>query len=117
MIRAKNIDCFLRCIDRREAGSMVTSEGQNVKWNAGYKLEIDICDPMEEEQKNKLRTCTISLEDNETNANYYEKLRYLSPMTPFKADVNIIIPKREGSAFKISLDRIDLHSFDLPKTK
>ena len=69
MIRAKNINCFLRSIDKREAGQMETPEGQKIKWNAGYKLEIDIYDPEEQEQKNKLKTCTISLEDNETNAN------------------------------------------------
>ena len=117
MIRAKNINCFLRSIDKREAGKMLTSEGQEVKWNAGYKLELDIYDPEEDEQKNKLRTCTLTLEDNETNANYYEKLRYLVPMTPFKADINVVIPKREGSMPKITLDTIHLQSLEPQKTK
>jgi len=117
MIRAKNIDCFLRSIDKREAGKMETPEGKEVRWNSGYKLELDIYDPEEDEQKNKLRTCIITLEDNETNANYYEKLRYLVPMTPFKADVNVVIPKREGASIKISLDRIHLQSLETQKTK
>lgn len=107
MIRAKNIQCFLRSIDKREAGSMV-SEGQTIKWDSGYKLELDIFDPEEEEQKNKLRTCTLSLADNSTNANYYEKLRYIVPMTPFKADINIIITK--SGLLKINLDKIHLES-------
>lgn len=117
MIRAKNVDCFLRSIDRREAGSMTTSDGNIVKWNPGYKLELDIYDPEEDEQKNKLRTCTLSLEDNEINANYYEKLRYLVPMTPFKADINVVIPKREGLMPKIILDKIHLQSLETQKTK
>lgn len=117
MIRAKNIDCFLRSIDRREAGQMTTEEGQIVKWNAGYKLELDIYDPEEDVQKNKLRTCTMTLEDNEINAKYYEKLRYLVPMTPFKADVNVVLPKREGGIPKIALDRIHLQSLEPQKTK
>lgn len=117
MIRAKNISCFLRSIDKREAGQMTTPEGNTVKWNSGYKLEIDIYDPEEQEQKNKLKTCTLSLEDNETNANYFEKLRYLVPMTPFKADINVILSKREGGATKIALDRIDLQSLEPQKTK
>ncbi len=106
MIRGKNILCFFRSIDIRNAGKMVSDEGREVKWDKGFKLELDIYDPEEDLQKNKLKTCTIVLEDNETNAEYYEKLRYMLPMTQIYVDLNVVLPKREDGRVKINLDRI-----------
>lgn len=106
MIRAKNIECLFRNIERREAGKLKGDDGREVSWDSGYKLEIDVID----REDNSVTTCELKLSDNEQNKVYFEKMQNLAVLSPFKADLHIMVNKK--GMVKFNLDYIYLDSLE-----
>lgn len=116
MIRAKNIRCYFRSFIKREAGKMVNKDtGEIIEWKDGYALEVDIYDPEETNQKNRLMTTILKLEENQTNNECYEKMRYLMPFTEFLVDLDLVVYK--SGSLKINLDKVHLDTLGNTKAK
>ena len=93
MLNVKNLVCYFRSVSYMEAGEMTTPEGQKIKYDSCYKVEVDLID----DETGRPATRIFRIKDTPKGQELASQLKMTAVMTKLVLDVDISLSKTNNA--------------------
>ena len=93
MLCVKSLVCYFRSVSHMEPGEMTTPEGQKIKYEGCYKLEVDLID----DETGRPVTRIFRIKDNAKGQELASQLSMTAVMTKLVLDIDIVLSKTNNA--------------------
>lgn len=93
MLKVKNLVCYFRSVSHMEPGEMTTPEGQKIKYEGCYKVEVDLID----DETGRPATRIFRIKDTPKGQELASQLSMTAIMTKLVLDVDIVLSKTNNA--------------------